>query len=100
MPHKKGEFLMKKRVTRHVIIQQIDQSIKLIPLTQGYNCIIDSVDYDFVNQWNWAANIGPDGRVYARRSAGKQKIFMHRLLTNFEGEHTDHKDGDGLNNRR
>lgn len=91
---------MKKRVVRHAIIQPLDPSIKLIPLTQGQNAIVDAADYEFLRQWNWHVIKKPIGTMYAVRKEGNSHVYMHRVLTGFEGEETDHKNGNGLDNRR
>lgn len=73
-----------------------------VPLSKGYVATIDAEDADLVLQYRWsAAEIGRT--VYAQRSVKRadgrwttQK--MHQLLTGFA--RTDHRDGNGLNNRR
>jgi len=67
-----------------------------IPLTKGYVTVIDDEDYPLVAGRSWCA-IVIDGQVYAYSAGG----YMHRLLTGAaQNQLVDHKDGDGLNNRR
>lgn len=87
--------------------------MKTIPLTQGYVALVDDSDYDAVSQYRWQAQIqksrSPSGlkRVYATReyvsSDGKRCTQrMHRLILGLTDPKidVDHRDGDGLNNRR
>ena len=74
---------------------------KEIPLTQGKVAIVDDADFDWLNQWKW--HYAAAG--YAARAAGGRKnrhiLYMHRLITDAPAEaHVDHRDHDGLNNRR
>lgn len=90
---------------------RIEGDIAYIPLTRGYEAVIDAADVPLVEGWNWTADI--DLRrcdcsirtVYARRNdyseAKPRKVRMHRVIAGTpEGFETDHEDGDGLNNRR
>ena len=82
---------------------QIVGNIAYIPLTKGYNAIVDLCQVERVGCYNWTAAV--DGRtVYAYRmvrNGEKQKmLYLHRfILDATSGEIVDHKDGDGLNNR-
>lgn len=75
-----------------------------IMLTQGYSCIVDDADYEFLSQWSWHVLIG--SHVYAVRNSepvnGKRRhILMHRVLCNTpDGMDTDHINGNSLDNRR
>lgn len=75
-----------------------------IPLTRGFVAIIDDTDFEWLSQWKWQAK--PHRRtayaVRAVRVGGKRiRIFMHReILGCAPGEVTDHKNRDGLDNRR
>ena len=78
--------------------------MKLIPLTKGQFAIVDDEDYEYLMQWKWHAS--KSHRVwYAARFEmidGRHKmIFMHReIIKTPEGMETDHKDNNGLNNKR
>src|ERR1039458_5930343 len=79
--------------------------MKQILLTQGKFALVDNRDYWLVRQFKWG--VAKDGnKWYAvthtpRDKYGKQKtIKMHRLLAGFPPFALDHKNGDGLNNRR
>lgn len=78
----------------------------LIPLTRGRKARIDAVDCERVGALNWRVKIDKDGRAYAcahKPGSGKRGkgIPMHRFILDAEpGEIVDHRDGDGLNNKR
>ena len=58
-------------------------------------CFIDAADYHLVKEHRWHAKKGRDKTVFYARST--EGAYMHALLV---GKNADHKDGDGLNNRR
>lgn len=74
-----------------------------IPLLRGGCAIIDAADISIVEKFNWHAHSEKCGLTYARASilGTGRKIKMHRLLLDApNGVLVDHRDGDGLNNRR
>lgn len=80
--------------------------MKNIELTQGKFAIVDDEDFDFLNQWKWAA-AKRRNTWYAIRtdcSLGKmnsKSILMHRLIMSAgKGKLIDHKDQFGLNNQK
>jgi hypothetical protein len=95
----RGKDMQKRRVRRHEVIQPLDQSIKLIPLTKGQNVIVDAADYDWLMQWNWSVLASASG-FYAVRHEQGRAILMHRELTRNEGKSTDHKNRNTLDNRK
>jgi hypothetical protein len=94
---------------RPMLQQPNDLSVRLIPLTKGKVAVVDAADYERLSQWVWSASLC-NGLWYAQRSVclgtvgGKKKytsIFMHRFILDApKGMKVDHRDGDGLNNRR
>jgi hypothetical protein len=76
-----------------------------IPLTQGKVALIDAADYPLVAPYKWRAKRGR-GAWYARTDVpgehGRQTtLLMHRLIAGVpKGLDVDHRDHDGLNNRR
>ena len=79
--------------------------MKLIPLTQGLFAIVDDEDYEELNRYHWSAikNNKSERLYYAHRfdSIKGKPITIHRQLMNTpRGMHTDHINGDGLDNRR
>lgn len=82
---------------------------KRIPIGKGKFAVVDECDFDRLSKFRWRAIKVHSGNVYAfrttryvRTSRGKRRreiIFMHSEI--LPGcRQIDHKDGDGLNNRR
>lgn len=74
-----------------------------IPLTKGKKAVVDSADYERLAQYVWTYS--PCG--YAVRGTGRGKykrriILMHREIMGLSGGYplVDHRDRDGLNNRK
>lgn len=68
----------------------------LIPLTQGKVAIIDSENYEWLNQWKWyASDKNYGGYIAVRTINRKKKIRMHRLIMNCP----DDKQIDHINHR-
>lgn len=84
----------------------IDGDVAYVPLTRGYEAVIDATDVYLVAGRNWSAATTPRRKaVYAVRvevQDGREKmLLLHRVIAGTaDNQHTDHKDGDGLNNRR
>lgn len=78
--------------------------MKSIPLTQGYEATVDDSDYEQVSQFQWHFAKGNRTNYAARgvKVNGKMKrIYLHRqLLGSPPKSKVDHRDGNGLNNRR
>lgn len=79
--------------------------MKTIELTQGKIAIVDDEDFAYLAQFKWFAHF--DGtNWYAQRNSpyknGKRTVIhMHRVVLGAPDElEVDHRDGDGLNNRR
>ena len=72
----------------------------IIPLTKGYETVIDEADWPLVQGRRWCAQECASGIVYARESR-RGGVLLHRLIMGAQrGQEVDHKDGDGLNNSR
>lgn len=75
---------------------------RTIPLTQGYVALVDVADYELVAQYSWCVDIRPNGLRYANTSLPaprRRTLRMHQLILPGKGER-DHKNGNGLDNRR
>lgn len=77
---------------------------KTIPLTQGYEAIVDDEDYEELSKYRWRADKN-HGNVYARRNLPRKNgkrgsIFMHRQIMGSGAPMIDHEDNNGLNNKR
>lgn len=77
-----------------------------IALQDGTEAVIDATDVPLVSGWNWSAVRCGERLVYVHRGSsiggGKSRpVKLHRLIMNAGRQDlVDHKDGDGLNNRR
>ncbi len=77
---------------------RVTGDIAYVRLTKGYEAIIDAADVSLVDGRNWCANV-TRGLIYAL--SGSPKTYLHRLITGVgAGFEVDHRDGNGLNNRR
>lgn len=79
--------------------------MKILQLTQGKFAIIDNCDYEKLNQYKWFAVNLAANYWYAVRKIGKwphqKTVFMHRFILSVpNGFETDHKNHNGLDNRR
>ncbi len=80
--------------------------VKKIELSQGKAALVDDADYKWLMQWKWhvtAAGYASRGKHlgYVNGKRKKITVYMHREIVNPpEGFHTDHRDGDRLNNCR
>ena len=74
---------------------------RFIPLTRGLWAVVDAVDFEWLNEYCWYASPSGGGKMYARRNTKTGTILMHREIMQMpKGKEVDHKDLDGLNNRR
>jgi len=81
---------------------------KLIELTQGMQAIVDDADFDELSKFKWNAHRDGKGKVYVTRKQRKieygdgvrREIKMHRQIMGFPEALVDHRNGNGLDNRR
>jgi len=92
---------------RHPVTQPLDQSIRLIPLTQHQNAIVDAADFDWLSRFNWYAAYGRGAKeirsesYYAVRNQDRKMVWMHlEILGCNSDEEGDHRNNDTLDNRR
>lgn len=78
----------------------VGPSIAYVELTQGKYALIDSADAEMVGRYNWRAQ-GAEQTFYARRYVRSgSKRAAQGLHTFLAGFHADHRNGNGLDNRR
>lgn len=73
--------------------------MKTIPLTKGYEALVDDADYEMLSQWKWMASIC-GRKPYATRFCNRKVIYMHRLLMGFPAGRLDHANRNTLDNQR
>ena len=78
----------------------VDGNIAYVPLTRGKTAIIDAADAPAVGAWNWCAMPAEGGKWYAYCGGLKKIRLQQFLMPSPPGLVTDHRDRDGLNNRR
>lgn len=74
------------------------KSVRRIPLFNGRGyAIVDAEDYAYLCQFEWHLA----AKKYAARSQGGKMVYMHHEILPLEnGKEVDHRDRNGLNNRR
>lgn len=74
--------------------------MKRIPLTKGQYAIVDDEDFEWLSQWKWHA-LKTSVTYYACHRNRQKYLFMHRIITNCpKDSQVDHRNGNGLDNRR
>jgi hypothetical protein len=76
--------------------------MKTISLTKGFVCLVDDADHTRVSAHKWHVHIDQRGRMYAASKKSGHTIYMHRFICKVTDRRVkvDHRDGDGLDNRR
>jgi len=79
--------------------------VRRIKLSNGKCALVDNKDFEHINEYCWEAHRTPSGKWYARRveiiDDRRVKVWMHRLIIDVPaGMETDHRNGNGLDNRR
>ncbi len=80
---------------------RIEGDVAYVPLTRGYEAVIDAGDVALVDGMHWQAKPGrrDTHTVYAASGIASNK--MHRIVMSApDGMEVDHIDGNGLNNRK
>lgn len=71
-----------------------------IPLTRGLVALVDADDAVVLSAYRWHAIEAKPGLWYAARRARGRYIYMHREVLGHPDGLVDHRNGDGLDNRR
>lgn len=73
---------------------------KTLELSQGKVALVDDEDYEWLSRWKWTYNNGYAVRR-ERRDGKRHTIWLHlEIIQPPEGYKLDHKNRDGLDNRR
>jgi hypothetical protein len=98
---------MAKPRVRHEVSQPLDQSYRLIPLTQGQNAIVDVEDFESLSKYHWYAEWCPGTKSFYAvrkspvRNGYRKTLRMHRIVLRCRRrEQGDHRNHDTLDNRR
>lgn len=71
-----------------------------VKLTRGLVTIIDAEDLELVSRHRWCAIRGRS-TDYAQRKDGNKTVLLHRILLSApDGMHVDHRNHNGLDNRK
>lgn len=97
-------FRNRKRAVRLTPEPPPETGVRFVPLTQGKFAKVDEADFADVSRWNWCA-WKSKGTHYAIRNqinatGAYVSLLLHRYLMGEPVEDIDHKNGDGLDNRR
>lgn len=98
--------MAKHRMCRESVVQPLDQSYRIIPLTQGKVAKVDVEDFEYLSQFNWSSVRWKKNSTapYAQRwePTTKRIVFMHRevLKASTRNIHVDHINHDTLDNRK
>jgi hypothetical protein len=94
----------KYRLYRHAVVQPLDQSYRLIALTQNQVAKVDAEDFDRINQWNWYAHWNPITKSFyaMRRFSNKERRWRMEaiVMPPSKGKRIDHISHDTLDNRK
>ncbi|MCH7558493.1 MAG: HNH endonuclease [Planctomycetes bacterium] len=72
-----------------------------IPLSQNAFAKVDFEAFESLNKHKWCLRVISEHLRYAIRRENGKTIYMHRQILNTSaGMHTDHINGDGLDNRK
>lgn len=78
--------------------------MRRVPLSRGMFAIVDDEDYELISKRKWYASQSRNGVFYARsnivRDGRRTGVWMHRLIMGSPKGRIDHKNHDGLDNRR
>lgn len=71
--------------------------MRYIKVSQGYSAVVDNEDYDRLIVYRWYA-LKTKYKIYAKN---ENHVLMHRMVLNHESRlDIDHKNGNGLDNRK
>ncbi len=100
----RGQFFKIQVYNKPVEFIIIDDKTYHIPIkSKGeiFYAIIDSEDFHKIENYWWNIHRFSDNLLYARSMTGKTGNFMHNLILNpIEGFKVDHKNRNGLDNRK
>ncbi len=82
----------------------IAQVTAIVHLTRGYHALIDASDWGLIAEYCWYAHTSvgiPYAMARLRAPQWREKVPLHRFIMGaHKGQYVDHKNRDGLDNRR
>lgn len=76
-------------------------SFVLLPLTRGKSVLIDEEDLPLISQYRWNAARRHRNWYAVGNGSDQKSVYMHRLLLGaITGQVVDHRNSNGLDNRR
>lgn len=79
--------------------EQVNDDIRMIPLTQCLYAIVDECNYEKLMVYKWYAKKRVNTYYAARKVKGKTHFMHWDVLERREGFINDHRNGNGLDNR-
>lgn len=82
---------------------RIEGNIAIVPLTKGYEAIIDAEDMHIADSVNWSAMVpkSKSGKEYSPYAIRGYGILLHReIMQAKKGQILDHINGNTLDNRK
>jgi len=74
--------------------------MKTIKLTKGYEVIVDDEDFEYLSKFKWHVWVKKNGKPYAYATIPIHRMIFKESVKYLGNEHIDHKNGDGLDNRK
>lgn len=74
--------------------------MKTIPLTRDKVALVSDLDFVWLTRYEWRAIRSASGIWYAQTGPRSRVVWMHRLIKGKPNYLVDHKNRDGLDNRR
>jgi hypothetical protein len=77
--------------------------MKTISLTRGFVATVDDEDYERLADFKWSymkTKHSNTGYAVRRERESRQQVLMHREIMSFPVHQVDHKNMDGLDNRK
>jgi hypothetical protein len=71
-----------------------------IQLTKGMVALVDDEDFAHLSQFKWQAHRKGGKTYYAKTDIGRRSVGMHQMVMDAGDLEVDHRDGNGLDNRR
>lgn len=105
---KQCQYAATRSLVNYDLVQIDGEPCRFLPLTKGMYSIVDAGFYDHLMQWRWSVLECKNKTIayYALRHANKsdlgsrENIFMHQQIMSAGVMEVDHKNRNGLDNRR